>query len=34
MPADDVENTPDLSISPEKVCCIIAKAREFDRTAD
>jgi hypothetical protein len=31
MPADDVENT---SISPEKVCCIIAKAREFDRTAD
>jgi uncharacterized protein DUF3775 len=30
MPDDDVENTPDLSISPEKVCYIIAKAREFD----
>jgi uncharacterized protein DUF3775 len=29
MPDDDVENTPDLSISPEKVCYIIAKAREF-----
>ena len=30
-PADeDVENTPDLSISPDKVCYIIAKAREFD----
>ena len=28
MPDD--ENTPDLSISPEKVCYIIAKAREFD----
>ena len=27
---DDVENTPDLSISPEKVCYIIVKAREFD----
>jgi len=24
------ENTPDLSISTEKVCYIIAKAREFD----
>jgi hypothetical protein len=24
------EKTPDLSISPEKVCYIIAKAREFD----
>ena len=30
MPDDAVENTPDLSISPEKVCYIIAKAREFD----
>jgi len=30
MADDDVENTPDLSISPEKVCYIIAKAREFD----
>ena len=30
MPEDDVENTPDLSISPEKVCYIIVKAREFD----
>lgn len=27
---EDVENTPDLSISPDKVCYIIAKAREFD----
>jgi hypothetical protein len=27
---DEVENTPDLSISPEKVCYIILKAREFD----
>jgi hypothetical protein len=24
------ENTPDLSISPDKLCFIIAKAREFD----
>jgi hypothetical protein len=30
MPDDVAENTPDLSISPEKVCYIIAKAREFD----
>ena len=30
MTDEDVENTPDLSISPEKVCYIIAKAREFD----
>ena len=30
MADDDVENTPDLSISPDKVCYIIAKAREFD----
>jgi hypothetical protein len=30
MPDEDVENTPVLSISPEKVCYIIAKAREFD----
>jgi hypothetical protein len=29
--ADEVpEKTPDLSVSPEKVCYIIAKAREFD----
>src|SRR5262249_20221736 len=27
---DEVENTPDLSISPEKVCYIVLKAREFD----
>ena len=30
MADEDVENTPELSISPEKVCYIIAKAREFD----
>src|ERR1700740_466532 len=31
MPDDnEVENTPDLSISPEKVCYIVVKAREFD----
>jgi hypothetical protein len=30
VPNDDIEKTPDLSISPEKVCYIIAKAREFD----
>jgi Protein of unknown function (DUF3775) len=30
MADEDVENTPDLSISPDKVCYIIAKAREFD----
>lgn len=27
---EDIENTPDLSISPEKVCYIFVKAREFD----
>jgi Protein of unknown function (DUF3775) len=30
MPDEVSEKTPDLSISPEKVCYIIAKAREFD----
>ena len=30
MADEDVENTPDLSISPDKVCNIIARAREFD----
>jgi uncharacterized protein DUF3775 len=30
MANEDVEDTPDLSISPEKVCFIIVKAREFD----
>src|ERR1041385_5681011 len=30
MASEDVEDTPDLSISPEKVCYIIVKAREFD----
>jgi hypothetical protein len=30
MADDDLENTPDLSISPDKVCYIIVKAREFD----
>jgi hypothetical protein len=30
MSNDDVENMPDLSISAEKVCYIVAKAREFD----
>ena len=30
MPDEISENTPDLSISPEKVCYIIAKARQFD----
>ena len=30
MADDDVEDALDLSISPEKVCYIIAKAREFD----
>jgi hypothetical protein len=30
MADEDVENSPDLSISPEKVCFIIVKAREFD----
>jgi len=29
MADEDVDNTPDLSISPDKVCYIIAKAREF-----
>ena len=30
MADEDVEDTPDLSISPDKVCYIIAMAREFD----
>jgi hypothetical protein len=30
MPDEILENTPELSISLEKVCYIIAKAREFD----
>jgi len=30
MADEDVDNTPDLSISPDKVCYIMAKAREFD----
>jgi hypothetical protein len=30
MPDEVSEKTPDLSISPEKVCYIIAKVREFD----
>ena len=30
MAHEDVENVPDLSISPEKVCYLIVKAREFD----
>ena len=30
MPDEAPEKTPELSISPEKVCYIIAKAREFD----
>ncbi|MFY9840748.1 MAG: hypothetical protein WAK55_30625 [Xanthobacteraceae bacterium] len=30
MPDEVPEKAPDLSISPEKVCYIIAKAREFD----
>jgi hypothetical protein len=30
MPDEVPEKTSDLSISPEKVCYIIAKAREFD----
>jgi hypothetical protein len=30
MPDEVSEKTPDLSISPEKVCYIVAKAREFD----
>src|SRR5436190_4586080 len=30
MADDDLENTPDLSISSDKVCYIIVKAREFD----
>jgi Protein of unknown function (DUF3775) len=29
MADEDLENTPDLSISPDKVCYIIVKAREF-----
>jgi len=30
MPDDRPDNSPDLSISPDKVCFIIAKAHEFD----
>jgi len=30
MADEDRDNTPDLSISPEKVCFLILKAREFD----
>src|SRR5271165_4412965 len=30
MADEDVDDAPDLSISPEKVCFIIIKAREFD----
>jgi Protein of unknown function (DUF3775) len=30
MPDEVPEKTPELSISPEKVCYLIAKAREFD----
>jgi hypothetical protein len=30
MADKDAQDAPDLSISPEKVCYIIAKAREFD----
>jgi hypothetical protein len=30
MADEDTENRPDLSISPEKVCYLIVKAREFD----
>jgi hypothetical protein len=30
MPDDAPDNGPDLSVSAEKVCFIIAKAREFD----
>jgi len=30
MADEDVEDTPGLSISPEKVCYNVAKAREFD----
>src|SRR6201987_2284074 len=30
MADEHVDDAPDLSISPEKVCYIIAKAREFD----
>jgi Protein of unknown function (DUF3775) len=30
MPDEASEKIPELSISPEKVCYIIAKAREFD----
>jgi hypothetical protein len=30
MADEDLENTPDLSISSDKVCYIIVKAREFD----
>ncbi|MGA2894927.1 MAG: DUF3775 domain-containing protein [Xanthobacteraceae bacterium] len=30
MPDNRAENAPELSISPDKVCYIIAKAHEFD----
>jgi len=30
MPDDATENVPELAISPDKVCYIIAKAHEFD----
>jgi hypothetical protein len=30
MPDNRAENAPDLTISPDKVCYIIAKAHEFD----
>jgi hypothetical protein len=30
MADEDLADTPDLSISPERVCFIIVKAREFD----
>lgn len=30
MADENAENMPDLSISPEKVCYLIVKAREFD----
>jgi len=30
MADEDLDNTPDLSISPQKVCFIIVKSREFD----
>ncbi len=30
MPDDESRESPELSISPDKICFIIAKAREFD----